>query len=361
MNALLRTLAFPAIAVLLAACSDGATQPSEDPPAPPGTPVTVTEVARDAVRVYEATLGSVVAKQAPTVAAEVAARVVRVHVDEGDSVEAGQVLAELDDGDFLLARDRAGAEIQRLTALIENQQRQLERSQRLRGEGFVGESDLDSLETELRALRQQLSATRTQFAQAERNLARTRVTAPVAGQVETRQVDEGDWAGVGEPLFRITAESVLRAHLPFPEHVAELLRPGLVVELRSPAAPDAPVEGKLLELRPSLGSSRAATAIVEFENPGGWRPGASVDAAVVITERPEGLLVPEISVVQRPAGQVVYVVEDDRVSQRLVRVGVRQNGMIEILEGLAPGTRVVADGAGFLTDGARIQVREPQS
>lgn len=327
----------------------------------PATPVTAAAVERGTVFEREEALGTVHAKQAPTIGAEVAARVVAIHADEGQAVSAGELLAELDAGDFRLARDRSLAEIARLEALSENQQRQVERNRHMLERQLVAQSVVDAAEAELRALRSQLEAERAALGQAERDIARTRVVAPLAGRLESRLVDAGDWAALGTPLFRISTNDVLRAQLPFPEYVAELLRPGLPVHLTSPAAADMAVEGRIAEIRPMIGSARAVIVIAEFANPGGWRPGASVNGSVTLAERANALLVPAVSVVQRPGGKFVYVVDDGHAAARAVRTGIQQDGRIEIIDGLSGDETVVTDGAGFLTDGAPVSVRSGQT
>jgi RND family efflux transporter MFP subunit len=343
--------------LLLPACGDEAKQDAPAAGTPP-TQVTAADAVRDTLFLREETLGTVQAKQAPTIGSEVAARVLAVHADEGDSVAAGALLAELDSGDFVLARERSAAETKRLEALVENQERQLERNRRMLERSLVAQSVVDDADAELRALRGQLAAERANASQAERNIERTRIVAPLSGRIESRLVDAGDWAAVGTPLFRIATDEVLRAHLPFPEYVAEALRPGLPVRLASPAAPGVEVEGRIAELRPMIGAARAVIVIAEFANPGGWRAGASVNGSVTLEQRPNAVLVPEVSIVQRPAGTVVYVIEGDRVRAQTVRTGIRQGGRIEIVEGLRGDERIVVDGAGFLTGGARVQVRE---
>jgi hypothetical protein len=70
--------------------------------------------------------------------------------------------------------------------------------------------------------------------------------------------------------------------------------------------------------------------------------------------------VPEESVVLRPAGKVVYVVREGRAEQRLVDTGLKQDGLYEILKGIAPGDVVAVDGAGFLTQGASVTLPKPK-
>ena len=104
-------------------------------------------------------------------------------------------------------------------------------------------------------------------------------------------------------------------------------------------------------------TSNAIEAIVPFQYPGTWMPGASVRGRVVVARRERSVVVPEISVVQRPAGEVVYTIENDTAREHVVRTGVRRDGWIEILEGLEAGAKLATDGAGFLTDGAVVRSR----
>jgi multidrug efflux pump subunit AcrA (membrane-fusion protein) len=97
-------------------------------------------------------------------------------------------------------------------------------------------------------------------------------------------------------------------------------------------------------------------AIIEFDNHRRWRPGGSVTVDVVVDARDDSLTVPAESVVRRPAGTVAYVLEDGTAHERTVETGVQSGDWIEILSGLAAGERVIRSGAGFMTDGAPVQV-----
>ena len=163
-------------------------------------------------------------------------------------------------------------------------------------------------------------------------------------------------------MFEIVSVKRLRAHVPFPETAAARVRIGLPVRLTTPTAPGETVTGTVSDIKPVVGaSSRAVEALVRFDNPGNWQPGASVNTEVVIAARPQAVLVPETSVVMRPAGKVVYVIEDGKARARVVETGVRSAGRIEVTKGLTGGETVARDGAGFLTDGATVKVKETPS
>ena len=147
--------------------------------------------------------------------------------------------------------------------------------------------------------------------------------------------------------------------LPFPEHVARQLRIGQSVRLTSFDAAAKTATARVKEIRPALNSSTQTMEVIA-ELPAGqeWYSIGSVRGEVVVAVRRGAILVPETAVVLRPAGGVVYVPEGDVVKERAVQTGQLRDGEIEILAGLKAGETVVVDGAGLLSDGARIKRRE---
>ena len=118
------------------------------------------------------------------------------------------------------------------------------------------------------------------------------------------------------------------------------------------------METAIAELRPQIGfGSRSVDAILEFDNPGHWRAGASVTVSVVVDARDRSVTVPTESVVRRPAGTVVYVVQDGVARQRVVETGVQSDTWVEITGGLEAGEPVAQSGAGFLTDGTPVEAK----
>ena len=278
--------------------------------------------------------------------------------DVGEAVKAGQTLAVLDTQDLANSRSMSQAEVQRIQALLANQQRVTDRNRELSKQNFISPTRLDESQSQLTALREQLASAQAQLANANRNLTRGNIVAPVSGRVEQRMVSTGDYVSVGKPMFQLATAEKLRVRLSFPETVANQIKRGLPARLTTPTAVDHVVQGQVEEIRPMVGASnRAFEVIIEIANPGGWKPGASVNGAIVIAEHPHAVVVPETSVVLRPAGKVVYVIKDGHAAQRVVQTGADQDGLLEITSGLAAGEIVAVDGAGFLTDKAAVKVQ----
>lgn len=345
---------FYALAVmLLVACGKKA---EEKKTAPLATPVTVTQVVTRSIELLEETVGDLESLEEPTISSEVAGKISRVTVVVGSEVRPGQVLAVLDAQDASLSRQAAQAEVARVETLNTNQERNLERLRQLREKNFISQAAVDDAAAQSKALAEQLVAARAQLAMAERNVSKTNVLSPVEGRVEKQIVSPGQFVKVGDPLFQVVTTRKLRARLPFPESMANVVKRGMTVRLSSPAVQGS-LEGKIDEIRPMAGNSnRAFDAYVTFANPGGWKPGASVNASLVLGVHEGAQLVPMQSVVLRPAGSVVYVVQGGEALQRTVEVGSKQNGMVEIRSGLEAGASVVVDGAGYLTDQTAVTV-----
>ncbi len=322
--------------------------------------ITTTAVQVRTLEIYEEVVGSLENVMDPKISAEVAGRVTRVLGFTGKKVRRGELLAEIDSADFEIQSRGDVADIKRLQALLANQERVVERQQKLVGQGFISQNALDDALAQRSVLREQLSAARARADSTGRSLGKTKVVAPIDGEIETQLIAQGDYVKVGDPLFALVGMQRMRAHLRFPESATTRIRPGLKVRLESPAAPGRPIESAIDEIRPTVSAgNRALDAIVRFDTEvGGFRGGGSVNARVVIEVKQDALMVPEQSVVLRPAGKVVYVVSNGRVAQRAVETGLKQDGLQEIVKGLAPGEVIATDGAGFLSDGAAVTLAD---
>ena len=329
---------------------------------PPAVLITTTRVEPRSLEVYEEVVGTLENVIDPTIGAEVAGRVTRVLGFTGKKVKQGDALAEIDAVDFEIQGRADAAEIARLQTLLAQQERVVQRQQALVKQGFIAQNAADDAVAQRNALREQLAAARARAESSRRGMVKSRVVAPVDGEIETQIVAVGDYVKLGDPLFRLVGVQRMRARLPLPETAAARLRPGLKVRLVSPAALQNPIEARIDEIRPTVGvANRALDAIVNFQNEGaGLRGGGSVNARIVVATRAGALMVPEESVVLRPAGKVVYVVRAGRAEQRLVETGLKQDGLYEILQGIAPGDVVAVDGAGFLTQGAAVTLPKPK-
>jgi len=345
--------------LVISACGSDEQQPEEQMPTEQSIPITVTSAKSQNLEIWVSSVGQLEAKVAPLIAAEVGGRLTAVYADVGASIQKGQVLVEIDAVDYELARDMAQADIDRLQALIHAQKLMVKRYQKLIKKKSIKQSTLDDADAQLGALQAELVAAQVRLQQAQRDISRTRITSSIDGYVDETMVSKGDYVKVGTPLMRIGNLQRLKARLPYPETLLPDLKTGLPVRLLSPSAPEVEIETTVSELRPSITvGSRSAQVIVNVENPGPWRPGASVIGEVRVAEHPNAIVVPEGCVIRRPSGLVVYKVNNGRVAEITVTTGLRDNGNIEILSGVQAGDQLALDGAAYLDDGVSVDIKE---
>ena len=355
-NALLAGLAL----TLLGACGQKVEQKKA---VPPPSLITVTQATKGDFEVVLETLGSLEVLADPKVGAEVAGRVTQVLARSGKQVKAGELLAVIDAGDVALQNRADEAEARRIEALAKQQEKLAERQQSLMDRGFLSKNAGEDVAAQRAALAAQFDAARARADNSRRSVGKTRVLAPIDGIVEVQIVSPGDYVKVGDPLFNLVAPNKLRAHLPFAESFGPRLKVGQEVRLVSPLAPGKVFASRIKDIRPGVvEGSRTLDVLVDVDNDGSLRGGGTVNAAVIVSARAEALTVPEQSIVLRPAGKVVYLIAEadgqKKAQQKPVRVGAKRGGRIEILEGLAGGETIALDGAGFLTNGAAVAIKE---
>jgi len=348
--------------LILASCSKESDKPAPTKSGPPATLITVARAEVGRIEVTEDTIGLLENMFDPRVGAEVAGRVIRMLAEPGMQFKRGDLLAEIDSSDQQIQGRADEAEIARLDTLLANQERIVERQAQLVKQNFLSQTALDDTTAQRNALRQQVAAAKARYEANRNSLRKTQVLAPIDGRIEQRLVAQGDYVKLGDPMFRIVGTQQLRARLPFPESASTRIKVGMPVRLSSPLAPGKVFQSRISELRPSItATSRSLDAIVTFPNDGSLVGGGSVNAQVVSAVKESVVSVPEQSVVLRPAGRVVYLIAEGRAKQQVVEIGSRKDGRIEIVSGLSGGEAIALDGAGFLTDNARIALPVPRA
>jgi RND family efflux transporter MFP subunit len=320
-------------------------------------PVTTARASAEPFQVRITVEGELESPAEPTVAAEIDGQVLETLVQEGETVDAGQPLATLDPEAYEIALERAQAGVARTEALIVNFRRTEDRLEGLKKRQLSAQSELDKAETDLAATIAELAAAKAQVREIAYQLKKTRVSSPIRGVIQTRHVAAGDYVKKGDPLFKIVATERLSARLYFPESLAGQVRVGLPVTLGIGTG-SASVEAAITRLLPAADpGNRALSALVDFDNPGNWQPGLSATGNVLLESRPRAVMVPAQSVVRRPGGTVVYRIEQNRALAQPVTLGQRNGDRVEIVSGIAPDMTIAVDGAGFLTDGAAVEIR----
>ena len=309
----------------------------------PPTPVEVAEVRSQTVRDEFHAVGSIESDESIQVVSELPGVVKALPFTEGQHVNAGALLAQLDDREY--AADAKRTEAQRSLAAAN-----FERAQKLFEQNAISASERDNA-------RAALDVAEANASQAKVRLEKTRIRAPFEGRVGTRKVSVGAYLRVGDPITDLARLSTLKVTFAAPERLMGEMRPGRVVVVTTPAYPGQRFEGRLAVINPMVDpDTRTVRLVARIPNTGGrLRPGMSADVALTVSERGKALTIPDEAVFAEGGQNFVFVVKpDSTVAKAAIQIGTRDSSRVEVVRGLEPGQRVVSAGHQKLYEGAHV-------
>jgi membrane fusion protein (multidrug efflux system) len=296
------------------------------------------------ISAYTAATANLVAEDEVKVVAEAEGKVVKLLVEEGDAVAAGDPLVQIDPAEASLA-------VQKAELGLRNAQMNLERSQTMAADQLISPEQLDKARYERDVASQAL-------AEARHRLKKTTVTAPFAGRITVRKVQPGQNVKPGEELFTLADFDPLIARIFLPEREVLDLRTGQDVRLALKAREGTRFEGRIRQISPVVdtASGTVKVTVEAVRPPGSVRPGAFVAVEVLRETRPRALLVPKAAVIHELQEAYLFVAEGNLAKKRIVEVGLEEGERVEIVRGVAVGEAVITSGQGGLKDGATIAV-----
>lgn len=344
-----------ALTLLLAGCGQ-----DEPTPVLPAAPVAVSDVlARDVVERIEAT-GELIAKAEATIAAQVGGPISVIHVEEGEAVEVGQALLEIDPERRQLELHDARARRDEARANLAERERELGRIRALGARGAASKARIDAAATAAKLAQSRLLASEAQLGLAERSLRDASVKAPFAGLVARRHASAGEFVAPGQALFELVALDPVEVEFHLAEVDSARVQVGDAVEVRVAPHPDEVFAARVTVIAPTIDPrTRTLRVKAEIDNADGrLRPGLFARADLGVATRNGVPMVPQQAVLQRADGSVVFVIDADQRARRVnVRTGVYLDREVEIRSGLEPGMRVVVRGHADLIDGSPVSVR----
>lgn len=358
---------------MLAACKGGTGGKDVEAKADNAVPVEAVATARRAISASYTGVATLEADSEAEVAAKIPGVLVKLLVEEGDNVVAGQALAKLDDESPRLNLARAEAAL-----------RKLENDYRRSSEMFARK--LLSVEQNDR-IRFDLETQRATYELARLELSYTTISAPIGGVVARRMAKVGNYIQLNQALFRIDNFDPLLAVLNVPERELDTLQAGQVVGMRVDSIPDTRFEGRIQRISPVVDAGNGTFRVTcEFRDAGGrLKSGMFGRLDIVYGRRGDALTIPRAALIEEDGETAVFAVvretaqpadaankdkakadttpekpaEPAWVAQRrLVKVGYADADHVEIVEGLADDERVITIGRAAVRDGTHVQVLE---
>jgi membrane fusion protein (multidrug efflux system) len=289
-------------------------------------------------------LGTAGANESVDVTAKVANQVTAVRFAEGQQVGKGAVLVELDG-------TQARADLAVAEAALAESRSQYQRSRELYSTRVLSDSQIEQIEATFKANEARVAAARSRVGD-------TVVRAPFAGRVGLRRVSVGSLISPGTVITTLDDTTTIKLDFTIPETFISAVQPGLDIVARSVAYPDASFAGRVSSVDSRVDpATRSVTVRAALPNPQGLlKPGMFLTVRLA-RDAVDALLVPEEALVPEQGDVSVFVVQDDVVTKRRLRLGQRRVGDVQVLEGLAEGDLVVTEGTQKLRDGSKVRIQ----
>lgn len=334
-------------------------------------PVSVAAVQMRDMTLTAQAIGNMAALNTAVVRAKLDAELKTLHVKEGQTVKAGQLLAELDNRAQVVQLAQAQGQLARDQAQLRNAQLDLVRYKDLLAKDSIASQQVDTQDALVRQLQGTVQTDQAQVDNAQLQLSYTRLTAPIAGRLGLKQVDLGSTVRSSDANGLVTITQTQPIALVFA--VPESLLPKVRARLggKQPLG----VEVWDREFRNRLGQGRVITTDnvidattgtiklkAEFPNAdGSLFPNQFVNVRLQLEVLPGATAVPNTALQRGAQGAFVYAVKpDSTVAVRRVRAGATEGDWTSVQGELAVGDQVVTDGADRLREGAQVEVIVPQ-
>lgn len=322
-------------------------------------PVEVDEVGTDVVEDRIVTTGTLRTRESVILNVETPGFLVLARdgrgerIAEGSPVVAGQHIADITGEDARLA-----ARLDSTRRHVETAEQEMISRQRLFKDELIAEEEVRRAEA---AYEDALH----NFETSQRTVEKSRISTPISGVVlelardsDGQPVADGQMVLPGFKVARIAPIDRLIADIDLVGPELARVRPGQTVRIRHYAFEGMSLEGRILRLAPSMDSqTHTFRAEVEVDNSQRLlRPGMFIEASIIAERRENVAVVPREAVTDRAGRSVVFVIDGQRAVQRNVSLGLGDDDIVEIREGVAAGDRIVVRGLETLTDGTRVRV-----
>ena len=332
-------------------------------------PVKVFKVRRERITEKISYTGTLEALTKVNITPEVGGKITRIHVQAGDRVAKGQLLAELETSSIRLQLKQAEAGVAVAEASYADALRNKERMDRLIKENAVSEMQREKIQLAFDAAAAQLEQARAGLDLAQHALDVSLMTAPFAGVIASKNAEVGDvinpmmggfGAGGAGGVLTLMDYSRIKVVVAVSSQDIARVRKGQEAVLRVASLPGREFRGEVRAVNLTADPLNKKFGVeVVIDNPdAALRPGTFGDLAFEVQSHEDALVVPQIAVLENA---YVFVVEGGKAVRKNVALGIQNTTMVEVLDGLAAGADVVVEGNFGLEEGAAVQVLEEVS
>ncbi len=291
------------------------------------------------------TVGTLRANESVTLVPELSRRLVKIHVQEGTEVAAGDLLFKLDDSDLV-------AELGEIEARMKLASINKKRVDTLLPRKAISQQEFDISTNAVNLLEAQKI---TQAVQ----VSKTEIRAPFAGRVGVRQVSEGAFVSPATPLITLQDVSRIKVDFPLPERYSGEVKIGQKFTF-TVAGKGEVFEGTVAVLEPAIDAATRSLLVRGLcSSPQGLLPGGFAEVTLKLDDLENGFLVPSQAIVPSPRGRGLYVIENGRAKLQPVEIGIRTDDQVQILRGVKEGDVVAITNLLRIRPGMEVEGQKP--
>lgn len=300
--------------------------------------------------------GAIAAWQESSISTEVGGlRLTQIRVDIGSQVKRGQVLATLAQSSLQANVHRQQAAVAQAKASLNKAQADAARARSISTSGALSEQRIQEYEVAEETAKANLDAAKAALESAQIDLAHTQIVAPDHGVISSRTATLGAVVNVGTELFKLVRQNRLEWRAEVASGQLTGLKVGQKAKLALPQG--AEITGTIRSIAPTLNSdTRIALIYIDLPANSPAKAGMYAEGRIELGQS-EALTVPESALVLRDGLNYVFEIDSNNITQqRAVKVGRRQGGRIEIVEGLSPQAHIASSGGAFLNQGDLVNL-----
>ncbi len=358
------------VALFAASCTQGSSAPAAASAKPPPPTVTAAPAVAEDVPEQVKAIGTVQALATVSVKTQVHGILAQATFHEGDEIQSGSTIFQIDPAPFQAALDQAQAVLERDQALLAKAEADFQRAQELKGDGSISQSTFDQRWSDVASRKATVSADQAGVRSAKLDLDHCTIRSPITGRIGQLMVDVGNVVKENDSILAMIRQvrpiyvvfSVPAQHLGRIRARAAAGQLAVEAKVTDPGVPAA--TGTLELIESSVDASTGTIQLrARFSNDDErlW-PGQYADVALTLGNHPGAVVVPAQAVQEAQQGQFVFVVKaDSTVEQRPVHVGDRWQDRFIVNDGVAPGENVVTSGALRLVSGMQVNVQAPEA
>ncbi|MEQ8151322.1 MAG: efflux RND transporter periplasmic adaptor subunit [Smithellaceae bacterium] len=310
------------------------------------------------VQPYLETTGTLKAEEEVTVSSEVDGIVRKITVEEGSRIQQGMLLAAVNDIDYGLEYKKSEAALKQSQASLANARAEFSRKHSLYEEELITRQQFDDVSTKLALAQAEMERARAALGASREKLARTKIYSPLTGAVKEKKISIGDYVRNGTPLFALIKIDSLKLNFTISEKDAAALKIGQEVVFTVDAFAGQKFKGRVSLLYPNV-EERTRTLQAEAVIPNAdhlLKPGYFARTQIFTQEAREAVVIPVTALLYDGPTIRVFVVNDKKAHERIIKIGNKYGEDVEVLEGLQEKEQVVVIGQNNLSEGVKVNV-----